>query len=284
MYKKLSLLSLLFLATYAAAQTPVQQIKVSAGQKIKIVDSLTFNIVQEAMGQTMEMPGATSSSTLLEIKSSDADKSILTSTLLHISFNSSVMGQDMDYDSDKPADKGSEVGKAFEEKLNKAENITLDNSGKTVPSPEKIAIKEEEPNGGAADMIKNLTGGVGGNSTENAFMLLPTNSTTGSAWSDSTVFEGIKTTRTYIIKSIDNNLATITVMGVMSGSRKMEMQGMEMNMTAGGKLDGEIIVDISNGLVKKRTSVVEPSNSIDVMGMSVPVTGKLTTVTYYQLQ
>ena len=282
--KKIIFSTLIFTATAVSAQQPTQKIVVAKGQRITIVDSMTMNIVQEAMGQTMEIPGNTTSSTLLEIKEISDKKTIIASTLKKTSFNMSMMGQEMNYDSEKPSDKGSEVGKALEEKLNKTEDITLDNMGKPLPPATPVVKKEtEEQSSASVDMIKNLTGMSSGNSAENAFMLLSSGSKVGSSWTDSTVSEGIKTMRTYIIKSMTTNEAVITVMGVISGSRKIEMQGMEMNMNAGGKVDGEIIVDITNGMVKKRTTIIEPNNSIDVMGMSIPVTGKVSTVSYYTI-
>ena len=282
MMKKIIFSTLIFTAIDVNAQQPTQKIVVAKGQRITIVDSMTMNIVQEAMGQIMEIPGNTTSSTMLEIKETSDNKTIIASTLKKTSFNMSMMGQEMNYDSEKPSDKETEAGKALEEKLNKTEDITLDNMGKSLPSATPVVKKEtEEQNGGSVDMIKNLTGMTSGNSAENAFMLLSSGSKVGSSWADSTVNEGIKTMRTYIIKSMTTNEAVITVMGVISGSRKIEMQGMEMNMNAGGKVDGEIIVDITNGLVKKRTTIIEPNNSIEVMGMSIPVTGKVSTVSYY---
>ena len=283
MIKNILSCAFLFTCLAASAQQPPQKIVVAKGHKITVVDSIIINIVQEAMGQTMEIAGNTFSSTLLEIKETGDNKTVISSTLKKTTFNMSMMGQEMNYDSDKPGDKGSEIGKAFEDKINKPEDITLDNMGKAIASDVPVAKKNEAESGASVDMITNLTGMNSGNSAENAFMLLSSSSKVGSSWNDSTVSEGIKTLRTYIIKSMTNNEAVITVMGVISGSRKMEMQGMEMNMNAGGKVDGEIVVDITNGMVKKRTTVIEPNNSIEVMGMSIQVTGKVSTVSYYTI-
>ena len=40
------------------------------------------------------------------------------------------------------------------------------------------------------------------------------------------------------------------------------------------KTEGEIIVDTKSSLVKKRSSVMDMTGSIDVMGQSVPITSK----------
>ena len=68
---------------------------------------------------------------------------------------------------------------------------------------------------------------------------------------------------------------------MLSGTKKMEMQGMEFNANIGGKIDGEIILNINTGMIKTSKSVTEMDNSIEIMGMSVPVTGKLTYVISY---
>jgi hypothetical protein len=285
MSKKVFLAALLFTGVTLHAQQPVQKITIVKGQVIMAIDTTNVSIEQEAMGQKIEMGGSTFSKTALEVKETSDARSVITSTLKNIKVSFSAMGQDMNYDSEKPEDKGSEMAKAFEDRLNKAEDITIDNTGNTIfsanPKPGK---KDESENAGSMDMIKNLTGGTGGNTAENAFLLLPASGKKGSSWSDSTLSEGIKTNRTYIIKSIENNIAVITILGVLSGTKKMEMQGNEMNMNVGGKLESEITVDVSTGLVIKRMSTLEPDNSIEIMGMMIPVTGKVSTVTYYTIQ
>lgn len=283
MIKKIILPAFIFAVTAANAQQPTSTIVVVKGQKITVVDSLTMNIVQEAMGQTMEIPGNTYSNTVLEIKETSPAKTIIASTLKKTSVYFNVMGQETSYNSESPSDQASDVGKAFEDKLNKTLDVEIDNQGKMIrpETPEPAKKAKDEESGASMDMIKNLTGGSAGNAAENAFMILPVAAKKGASWIDSTVADGIKTMRTYIITGIENNFAVISVMGVISGSRKVEMQGMEMNMNLGGKVDGEIILNMATGLVKKRTTIVEPNNTLEVMGMSIPITGKVSSVSYF---
>lgn len=280
----LTIPALLF-STFAFAQQPAQKIVLSKGQKITIADSVTMSIVQEAMGQSMEIPGNTYTTTLLEVKETAADKNTITSTMKKVSFYMNMMGQEMNYDSDNPTAGNADAAKAYEEKLNKPETVIISASGKVIKDEKASPEKKETGNdaAGSVDMIKGLGSAASDNVAETAFMILPEGIKKGSSWSDSSMVEGVKTNRTYIIKSLENNIAVVTLLGVLSGSRKMELQGMEMNMAIGGKIEGEIIMDISTGMIKKRTTVLEPNNSIEVMGMSVPVTGKITTVTTYHL-
>jgi len=47
------------------------------------------------------------------------------------------------------------------------------------------------------------------------------------------------------------------------------MMGQEVNATMGGKVDGEITVDIKTGALIRNSTVTQMDNSIEVMGMTV---------------
>ena len=123
--------------------------------------------------------------------------------------------------------------------------------------------------------------GSGSGAAYNAFLLIPSNLGNSMSWTDSSNADGIKTTKTYILKSIKGNEGIVTLLGVINGTKKLEMQGMELNAIISGKVDGQIIVDISTGIVKKNNSVTEMTNSMEIMGMSIPVTGKIIASTTY---
>jgi hypothetical protein len=81
------------------------------------------------------------------------------------------------------------------------------------------------------------------------------------------------------LKSINGNNATILLTGKQMISKKMEQQGMEINVKMVANLSGEGVVDINTGLLQQRTTVMNGTGSAEVMGQSIPMTSKITTTT-----
>ena len=282
MYKRIFfyLAASIFLQSFA--QTPVQKIDLVKGQKIMVTDSMTMKVSQEAMGQTVELNASSKTLTQLEVKDVADNKKVITSTLQKVRSSFDAMGQSSSYDSEKPGDNNSEAAKAYETKLNKPEEITIDNLGKSLKA-EKVVVKKPaaDNSGNPMDALMNMSGNSSNTTVENAFMILPAGIKPGATWTDSAVAEGIKTIHIFILKSILQNEGVVTLMGVITGNKKMEMQGMDLTAVIGGKVDGEILIDISTGRVKKTSSVTEMNNSVEVMGQTVPVTGKIISVSTY---
>ena len=81
----------------------------------------------------------------------------------------------------------------------------------------------------------------------------------------------------YILKEIKDGKSIFTLNGQVAISKKMEMQGMEMTTTTASKSTGDMIVDVATGLLNSKSIVTETTGSVDVQGMSIPITGKTTT-------
>jgi hypothetical protein len=59
----------------------------------------------------------------------------------------------------------------------------------------------------------------------------------------------------------------------------MEQQGMEINIKMEAKISGEGIVDMNTGLLLQKTTLIDGNGSAEVMGQSIPMSSKVTTVT-----
>lgn len=79
---------------------------------------------------------------------------------------------------------------------------------------------------------------------------------------------------TYIVKAIENGLATISYTGTQVINTVLEQMGMEMNSYSNNNVKSDLYVDIKTGLLLLKSSVIESSTTIDVAGMSIPATGK----------
>jgi len=183
------------------------------------------------------------------------------------------MGQNMSYDSEKPEDKDSQMGQAMGDKIKKVDTYILDKkTGKTT----KVKKEGDEEEAGGMGMF---SAGDGDGAANAAFFILPTGKKIGDSWSDSTSNKGITTKKTYTLKSIAQDVATIDVMGTITGTKEQEANGMTMSITMNNKFTEQILVNTNVGLVTKANNTTDGTNSMDMMGQQMEMTVKSSTVT-----
>jgi hypothetical protein len=275
--KKIILIAFAFVSLQSFAQT--QKIVLSPGQKISISQSNNNNITISAMGQEIESTSTSNLTTLLEVKTVDDNKNVVSSTLQKMKVSGQSMGSAQTYDSENADDKNSEMGKMFGLKLNIPEEVVIDNTGKEIIT--KKTEGTEEPANPMAEMLSP----TGSSNVSNAFMVMPANAKAGYSWVDSSTEDKIKTIKKFTVQAIKGNEAITSIDITVTGEKTVEAQGMEMNITLNTKTTGEITSDITTGLVKKNVMVTEMNNTMDMMGNSSPMTGKInTTITYTPVQ
>ncbi len=264
---------MLLLALLVSATASAQKIGLAKGQIITIITTSTQDIDMQGMG--MQMKNNTNGTSVVEVKDSDKNNFTTTYKLSKINLTMDMMGQQTSYDSEKPEDKETEMSKAFAEKIGKEVIILIDkNTGKAILNKKDTASqKAEESN--TLDGLMNSFGAIEEDAAvETALFIIPPGKKTGDSWLDSTNNKGMKELKTFTLKSIDGNMASIGMFSTLQGSNTMEMQGMQMDITISAKTEGEIVVNTKSSLVKKRSSVMDLTGSIEIMGQSVPVTSK----------
>jgi len=262
------------------AQTSSGKLLLTKGQKIQIDNDIKSVINQEMMGQTVEITIDANTIHKLEVKDKKSTSYLVSSTLTKLSTNGSAMGQELKFDSDKKEDMESETGKALKDQLNVSKDVELSEGAKVINGVKK----DTNATGGGGQMlamINNITGAENddSNGANAAFDVIPAGKKVGDTWSDSSITEEIKTYRNYSFKEVNGKNATILLTGKQIVKKKVEMQGMEVNVSSEGKLSGEGVVDMSTGLVKQKTTVVDATSVTEVMGQSIPGTSKVTTIT-----
>ena len=268
-----------FFCSVALAQSSSGKLSLSKGQKFQIDNNVKSVVSQEMAGQSIEITVDADMIHQLEVKDKKDRSYIISATLTKLTTNGNAMGQTLSFDSDKKEDLESETGKAMKNHLNVSKDVELDEEAKVIN-----AKKEEEApaNGGPLmDMINNVTsdGASGGNGANAAFEVMPAGKKAGDSWSDSSITDEVKTYRNYTIKEVKGNDATVLITGKQVTQKKVEQQGMEINVNMEGKLSGEGIVDINTGILKERTTLMEGRGTAEMMGQSIPVTTKITTKT-----
>jgi Family of unknown function (DUF6263) len=274
------LLALVCITAFSAhAQKNNGTLQLAKGQKLQVDNIINSAATMEIMGQAMELNSDAVMLHQVEVKDKKDASYTITSTLTKMTTNGNVMGQSYSFDSDKQLDRdSSEVGKMLKGQLNVAKEIELNNKGLLVNQHKTAAPAEADANP-MMGMMKSMTGSGTDFAVTEVFLVIPSGVKQGDSWSDSAIADGIKTYRTYSIKEISNNIATVTLTGTQTTNKTVEQMGSEVNLTISAKLSGESKVDIKTGMVQQKVFVVDGSGTADAMGQSIPLTMKLTSTT-----
>ena len=272
--------AMLLLATAGLAQNNGTKLILIKGQKLQIDNVVKSLTNMDLMGQSMEMTSDATMTHQVEVKDTKDANYTVASTMTKITSSGNAMGQAYTFDSDKKEDLESEIGKAMKGQLNVTHEADFNTAGNVISA--KTAASAEAPNANPMmDMMKNLTGGGNddGGGAGDIFQVLPKGKKLGDSWTDSTIAEGSKTYKTYTLKEIKGNDAILTLSGTQSTSKKIEQQGMEVNVTMESKLSGESTVDLTTGIVKQKSLVMDGAGNADAMGQAIPITTKITSNT-----
>ena len=267
-----------------AAQSYTPAVKLEAGKQYTVTTITKSNMTQEAMGQTMEIPIDATNKATLTIKAA-SDKGYESTYITdRVQFAANMMGQDMNYDSDKKDDKDGPMGKTMNKLVGKETSFVVNGAGNIIKETIVKQTQEKSDEEGP-DMMTGMMGiGMSEASTCPVFNLFVNNTELkiGDSFVDSSTVNdkdgSTKTSTTYILKEIKNGKSIFTLNGQVAISKKMEMQGMEITTTTASKSTGDMIVDVATGLLVSKSIVTETTGNVDVQGMSIPITGKTTSI------
>ena len=263
-----------------AALTFAQPLKLSNGQKI-VIESNTD--IQASLTMGMELTSNSAAVNSLEVKNGNTDNYNISSTLTKMKMSMNMMGQSNTYNSDNKDGNSEEMAKIFDEKMNKQISVLVDNKTGAVIADKKKNTRAN--NGEDADPTAGLMKMFADNSDEGviagAFEIVPKGKLVGDSWADTAIDKDTKIIKTYTLKSIAGNEAVIGSAIVATGKNKLNFQEMEFEVKSETKTNGEIVTDISTGLVKKRTTVADITGSIQMMGQDMPISAKATTTVTY---
>ena len=274
--------SLISLAVAAVAfSQPTGKIKIAIGKKI-VVENTTD--IQASLAMGMELTSTSTSVNTLEVKNSTPNNYIISNTLTKLKMNTNMMGQPTNYDSENKAGNNEEMSKVFDDKLNMPVDITIDNTtGLAVVEKKKQKQADVDETNATADLMKIFSDNASEDAiVSGAFEMVPKGKSVGESWADTATSKDMKTIRTYTLKSVSGNEAVIQANVVSTAVNKLNFQEMEFEVKSETKTNGEIITDISTGLVKKRTSIADITGSIQMMGQDMPISAKATSTNIYK--
>jgi hypothetical protein len=255
-------------------------IRLNPGQKF----SVQTTISQEAdMGMGMEMKNFTNSQSKFIVIGADDKSYTISNTLTGLKVNMEFMGQQSTYDSDLKEDSASEIGKSIKN-LNIPDTIVINKYSGYADSNKKTSVEPKEAGSNPMDALFESLGEI--NNTDaaisEAFFIIPAGKKTNESWIDSVSTKDQKSTKTYTIQSIVNNIATISLNGNVESNLQTETQGLQVSVSLNTKTKGEIIADTKTSLVSKRTTNATITGTLELMGQSAPITGTATSTSVYE--
>ena len=267
----LSALSLSLLGIITGFSQPTK-IDIQKGQKYQVETTNKTTSSAEVMGQTMETLIDSKTITLVEVMNNNSDGTDLQSTATKVLLTSSMMGQDMSFDSDKQDNEGP-MAEGLSKLLNKPRAISIDSKG-TITKQEIIE----------SDMQGMLTGNNAELSKTTELFIpsligkeLKAGDSINDIASQTKEKYSSRDSGTYRITKIENGVASITYTGTQYITTVMEQMGMEMNMIINSVVKTELQVDMKTGIVLLKSSELDTNTTVDAGGMTIPATGKTIT-------
>lgn len=280
MKKIISFTASLVIAQLMMAQTNTNAILLLKGQKISVNNDVT---IDADLGMGMQLNSVTASINSLQVKDSDTNNYTISNTLTKLKINMNMMGQNNTYDSDNKDGNNADMAKIFDDKMNKVNDVMIDKTTGAVIAPKQAVIKDsdEDANNISENMMKMFSNTSDVAVVEGAFEILPAGKKTGDSWADTSKTADTKTIRTYTLQSVTGNEAVMNIETTVKATNKLDFQGMEFEINTDTKTTGQVLFDISTGLVKKRDTVSDITGSFQMMGQDMPITAKTTTKTVY---
>lgn len=270
--KKITLLfstAIVFSMTASAQSNGTLQL--TKGQKYAVENKLTTTSSTEVQGQAMESNADISTVYNIEVKDKTGNHINLSNTISNIKMNMTMMGQNINFDSDSTKDMNGEIGSTLKNYINQPIGVVIDQSGHTISSTDTSA---------AAGFAKQMNFDASGYGAELAFLALPKNAKVGDTWTDNySADTSTKKSATYTIKNITGNVATVAFTGTIGTAKTMEQNGMDINVKTTGKFSGEEKVNTKTGVVESGSSTIDSSGTVTAMGQDFPMTSKITSTT-----
>lgn len=264
----------------SAAQKNTSKINFPKGQKLEMTAQTKAVITQEVMGQSMEINVNSTIVRSFDIEEVNNGTARIEHKIKKLQFAFDAMGQAQSFDSDKPEDMKSEIGKSLEKSIKNKYSMSVDEKG-TILS---VKADDDNPNAEKAggDVMSNMMGqfaeGLQVPKMGETISLKVTTAgqfAKGQSWTDSLTGEESGTVK-YTVNNITASDVLIDYISEGVTKKKQDVgNGVEMDVNLKNNTTGIITLDKKSGLLKQRTVESEGSGSMEVMGQSIPMKSKI---------
>ena len=246
-------------------------LNLAKGQKYVVENKVSTTSSTQMQGQSMDTKADIASVYNIEVKNKTDNSFNLSNTVTNLKMSMSMMGNNINFDSDSSDDMNGQIGSSLKDYINQPKDVEIDKSGNIIT---KASADTSE-----SEIAKQLGFDASGYGAQVAFLALPHNSKAGTTWSDKIDNDGISRSTNYVIKDISGGIATVSFSGTATTNKTIQQQGMEIGTKTTGKFSGEEKVDTKTGVVQTNTSTTEASGTVTAMGQDFPTTTKITSTT-----
>lgn len=277
--RKIFLAAAILISVKGVAQSFSPMVKLTAGKKYKVTTISKATMVQEAMGQSMEIPMEITGVSELLVKAPASTGYSLASTNTRLALYVNMMGQEMNYDSDKKEDRDGQMGQSLNGMINQTVTFDVNSFGKVI---ESSVVKPAAANTEAADaanpLLKMLGIGTilsGTSAAVNIFdtdaAIQPGQSVTDTSGSDAA--EKTSSSYVYTLTGIKDGIANFAITGKTTMIKEMDMQGMQATINTSSAITGDMQIDTKTGLLIKKTVNMAVKGNTEIAGMQIPQSG-----------
>jgi len=247
--------------------------------KFDMKSEVKIKIVQSMMGQEMEINMNSNIDNLYEITNGSGENKEVKIKYNKLKTGMEMMGQTITMDSDSP-DKDDPKNKIYN--MLKESEITalVKPNGDIVElkGVDELAKKFENFSEAELQGVKNyIEKDAIKSSFEQSFKWYPEKEVkVGDAWTTVTTISSpyeLKSNNNYTLIKVENNVGYLTVKSDVTtdGSKKMQSNGMELEINLTGKNEGEMQVDMKSGMPVSSNIVQNLSGKMEIMGQEVPI-------------
>jgi len=275
---------LMSISIFTNAQKRVTM-RIDTAKPIHLLIKTISVMKQNVMGQEMEIKSDVSLDIDLEMFiRPKAASTMYSQTIKRVQIKSEVMGNSIEFDSDNKEDRENPIGQKIALLLDKPQKTNI----KSIPSINSSTAAQDETQELLGDLddlnkevIYKISDTIKSNHTFINIVLLDNDTTD----SDIDIFNEnkndlIKSKITYIVKSINDNYATLAFNGIVNNKKTKNVQGMEAIVTMRSTVNGELLVDINTGIIKEKKTETTATGSTELMGQKIPFTLISTTTSF----
>lgn len=205
-----------------------------------------------------------------------ATQTQMTKTPKKMKISFSMMGQEMNLDSDNPKDLEGQFGAPIKEAMKQRQEFTVDATGQVTAV--KTENKKQSGEAGGMGMMMpgmNMAAVAVSAGQPSIFKILPDRAVAkGDTWTDSATVEGNRSKNVYTVKDITANDIVLDYTGESNTKAKQSMMGMTADVATETKSAGTVTLDKTTGLLKQKVITGTTESTISASGQEMNTTTK----------
>ena len=259
----------LILPLFALAQSGTG-IHLAKGNKIQVVKKVTMDM---DLGMSLKQQSTDYHS--LDVLDSDEKNIQVKHVLTRSTMEVDAMGRTETYDSDKAADRDSDLGKNMPADMFLPDTMLVDKrTGEPVNQEKNDQAKSGQDDNPMDAMMQAMSSGNKSSIINELLFVLPSGIKPGEQWMDSVIEKGVKKRSTYTLTEIKDQIAVVSLTEKMDISTDTEMQGMSMQINLNSTNQSTLRIATASGLLISKESKIDMSGSLEVMGQNQPITAQ----------